>query len=145
MKAHPEIAKRAVGGSLTTLVTPIDRFNVDLCAMYLEGTTGKHRWSIIQLAGASEHPFVDGGQLSEGVEARIAELQALRRWVSANASAAEAALPGINSTFHGYVVAGRRSMLNDGDLELVRRVNDELFGITLRTFDWLVEAAVDIG
>jgi hypothetical protein len=30
------------------------------------------------------------------------------------------------------------------DIELVGRYNEELFGITLRTYDWLVEAAVAI-
>jgi hypothetical protein len=42
------------------------------------------------------------------------------------------------------VVSGRRSMLAPGDLDIVRRYNEELYGITLRTYDWLVEAAVSL-
>jgi hypothetical protein len=35
-------------------------------------------------------------------------------------------------------------MLTADDRERMRCYNDELFGITVRTYDWLVEAAVSL-
>jgi hypothetical protein len=145
LRAHPDIVARAAGGSSIIPDAPMGEFDIDLCTMRLEGTTDSRKWSIIQLASAREHPFPDGRRISNSLQTRIAELEALRRWVSGNTAAARKALPDFSHTFHGYVVAGRRSMLSEGDLELVRGVNADFFGITLRTYDWLVEAAVDTG
>ena len=142
LSAHSEIAGRAVGGSLIRCGVQLDRFVLDLCLMRFEGTTQSHKWLIVQLDSPSQHPFPNRSEPAGSVRQKVGELEALRRWASTNLLKARAALEDFNPSFHGFVVAGRRSLLAPDDIELVRRYNEEMFGITLRTYDWLVEAAV---
>ena len=122
----------------------LDRFTLDLCLMRIEGTTESHKWMIVQLDSPSQHPFSGGSEPAKSIRERVADLEALRRWAPRNLATARAALADFTPQFHGYVIAGRRSMLAPKDRELVGSYNKELFGVTLRTYDWLVETSVSM-
>jgi hypothetical protein len=144
LSAHPKIAESALGGSLISCAVQFDHLVMDLCLVRTEGTTGSSKWLIVQLDSPGQHPFPNGSEPADSVRRRIAELEELRRWAQTNPSKARERLQDFNPSFQGFVVAGRRSMLMPEDIELLRQYNEELFGMTLRTYDWLVEAAVAI-
>jgi hypothetical protein len=144
LAAHPQIAGRAAGGELAACGVQLDRFSVDLCIVGITGTTGAATWSLVVLDSPAQHPFPGGPEPADSVRKHVADLEALRRWLPANLPVARSQLPDVSSSFRGVVVAGRRSLLSTDDLEHVRRYNEELFGLTLRTYDWLVDAAATL-
>jgi hypothetical protein len=148
LASHVDIPARAVGlggaGSSVYCGVRVGEIVVDIGVQSFQATTQSVHWFIIQLDEPSRSPFNDDSEPIESVARRVADLEEMRRWVSRNGVEAADRLPGLASTFNGIVVAGRRSTLLPGDAERVRRYNEELVAITLRTYDWLVEAAVSL-
>jgi TIR domain len=144
LSAQAAIGERAVDGTLSHCAAQLGQTILDLCFLRIEGTTGTHKWLIVQLDSPSQHPFPNRSEAAASIRQKVADLEALRRWVSTNIQTARETIDQFNPSFLGFVVAGRRSMLAPGDVDVLRRYNEELFGITLRTYDWLVEAAVSL-
>lgn len=144
LSAQSAIGERAVNGTLNRCAAQLDQTILDLCFSRIETSTGSYKWLIVQLDNPSQHPFPNGSDAAASIRQRVADLEALRRWVSRNIQTARETIGQFNPSFQGFVVAGRRSMLTPADADLLRRYNEELFGITLRTYDWLVEAAVSL-
>jgi hypothetical protein len=142
LSAQSAIGERAVNGTLNRCGAQLDQTILDLCFLRIEGTTESYRWSIVQLDSPSQHPFPNGSEAAASIRQKVADLEALRRWVSKNIQTARETIKQFNPSFQGFVVAGRRSNLAPDEVDVLRRYNEELFGITLRTYDWLVEAAV---
>ena len=55
---------------------------------------------------------------------------------------ARQALPDFEPNFRCTVMAGRRAALSPAELESLRQYNQQLLGIEIRTYDWLVDAAL---
>jgi len=96
-----------------------------------------------QLAEPSDAIFVDS-RPSFGVAARVESLRELRRWSFSNLRQAQEAVPRFEPTFRGVVVAGRRDALGQLGGNLVKHVNETLPGITIRTYDWIIDALAEV-
>jgi hypothetical protein len=144
LAAHPKILQQAAGAALHSCSVQMNQIVLDLCLLQREGTTNSHRWFIVQLESPRLHPFPNGTEPTANITARVAELEALRRWVPGNIQIVRRSLAEFNASFQGVVVAGRRALLTSPQREVLGRYNDERFGVTLRTYDWLVEAAVQV-
>ncbi|MEV4517346.1 toll/interleukin-1 receptor domain-containing protein [Dactylosporangium sp. NPDC049525] len=114
--------------------------SVDLCASRQQHTTNEVTWFLVQFA-ASGTAAVVGGEVAAEVRARADDLRAVRRWISRNLRPARMVLPGISVGFEGIVVAGRRHLLSPDDSRALRQYHDELPGTTVRTYDWVIDAA----
>jgi hypothetical protein len=156
LAAHPQIPAQTVGISpqaLTRVVrsgreavrseTRLGGYELDLCLGLESGTTLTVRWTVVQLETPSHGPFDGGSKLVPSVAKSVAELKALRQWVSRHRRKSNQQLPGISLGFDGIVVAGRRHQIPPDDAERIRRFNENQ-SITLRTYDWLVDTAVSI-
>jgi hypothetical protein len=146
---HSAILARALGlyGGYEELIRAVrvDQFDLDLCAKLLVGaTTRKFAWVIVQLADPSRSPFAGNAEPIPSVQRRVSELEDFRRWASRHVAEVAERLTGFDQTFQAVVVAGRRARLADGDAERVRDYNAELVGVTLRTYDWLIDAAASL-
>jgi hypothetical protein len=137
---YPEIVSGAVGGEIHSPVRVGD-LEFDIGALRREGTTATEHWTIIRLAHPSRPLFDGGSRPVEAIERHVAELDALRRSIPRSAFEVHRQFPGLSSTFQGVVIAGRRSSVGPDEAVLIRRYNEELLATTLRTYDWLVEAA----
>ncbi|MFE2067353.1 toll/interleukin-1 receptor domain-containing protein [Streptomyces sp. NPDC059467] len=116
--------------------------SVDLCASRTQYTTGEMTWFLVQFEPPGS-PAMTGTGPAAGVERRVAELRDARRWIARNLRAARRALPRIDVGFSGFVVSGRRSLLDQGRATALREYNRELLGTTVRTYDWIVDAAAE--
>jgi hypothetical protein len=52
-------------------------------------------------------------------------------------------LPDISPDFLATIVIGRRASLNDDEIKAFREYNDSAYDVEVRTYDWLVEAALE--
>ena len=140
---HPTIVTRALGVGGEPLVVwspPLGDHEADVCVGQLMATAGRHAWNIVSL-GPVDGPLIDpGGDALPAIEGRVADIKALRRWISANLSAARTSLPDVTAEFWGTVVAGRRAMTDEEKTRLAE-YNDLLMGSRIRTYDWLVDHA----
>jgi TIR domain len=146
--AHPRVMGQALGirGRQRDLrgAVSLGSFELDLCvSLDVGATTRTHTWVIVQLESPSQPLFADAVAPVAEVERRVGELEAFRRWASQNLVAVDGLLPRFGTTFKAVVVAGRRVLLSDDARDGLRLYNEKL-GITLRTYDWLLDAAASL-
>lgn len=101
-------------------------------------TMGDWRWNLIML-GKVSGPIVAAAELKR-LDARVSQI---RDFISSNLPHARSALQNIQPDFRVTLVAGRRNELSADDLEKFRDYNSLAHGAEARTYDWLVEAALD--
>lgn len=156
LAAYPQIPAQTIGISPQELAmssrsgdhavrlgTRLGDYTLDLCLAAEARTTQTVRWTVVQLELPSQQPFNGRPKLVPSVAMRVKKLEAFRRWVSRHRRTANQQLPGISLGFDGIVVAGRRHHMTKDDVELIRRHNESQ-SITIRTYDWLADAAVSI-
>ena len=147
--AHPRVLGQALGayGRRQDIrgAIRVGSFEFDLCVRLETGaTTRTCTWVLIQLEAPSHPSFDAEPSPTANVERRVDELEAFRRWVSQHLDEAGRHLPSFATTFEAIVVAGRRDLLSGSALDRLRRYNNEHAAITLRTYDWLVDAAASL-
>ena len=115
---------------------------IDFCASRHQYTTREVTCYLVQFQPPAEPLFL-GSALSPVLTARLSELREVRRWIGGNLGEARKILPDVRSNFRGIVVAGRRDLLSETDQNSLRSYNQELPGITVRTYDWIIDAAAE--
>lgn len=144
---HPAITLAAIGGgpkSIVRVSPNIGGFTPDLCASVFQPTLGRHAWRIIVLGTSSRELFDAKGELVCSLRHTLEALESLRTWIPANYEAARSVLPGVTADFQAFVVAGRRTGMASEDRKKLEELTDALMGISLRTYDWLVDAALTL-
>jgi hypothetical protein len=141
--AHAGMIHEAVGSSDEfEAAVQLGPTTIDVCVARHRYTTGEVHWSLVQLQPPGD-PLFDGSSPTPALAARVTEIKAARRWIGANLTQAGKVLPGIQVGIQGIVVAGRRNALSTADTETLRAYNDELTGIIVRTYDWIVDAVAE--
>ena len=149
LAAHPKIVLEATGASYIeeTRVqwsVHLDDFEIDLCVGKYQSTTGRREWSIILFETLSAQLFDAPSQPVPSLARSVAMLESLRQYVQHNLKKARNQLPDIHPNFQATVVAGRRKQMSQATINDLREYNDDLFGIQVRTYDWLISAALAI-
>jgi hypothetical protein len=140
LSSHPRLMESTLGRVDTGLWSAkLGSVLVDFCSSKAQYTEGDVTWSLVQFQPPSETLFV-GPVPSPLLMERVGELQDVRRWIGNNLREARQILPAITTGFKGIVVAGRREELSESTKEALRLYNEELPGITVRTFDWIIDA-----
>lgn len=142
LKLHPRVVRRAFRAHDLRWSTAVGPGLVDLCGSTERYTTNEATWQLVEFLAPNEHLFV-GPDASPSLIELVTELREIRRWIAGNLQEARSTLPRIGNDFQGVVVAGRRQRLSTDDVERVRRYNDALPGITVRTYDWIIDAAAE--
>ncbi len=122
--------------------TEIGGVTVDLCISDDQPSAGYAMWSAVQLQPPAE-PLFKGARLAPSLAARVAELKRIGQWVKDHHDEAQEALPGVEGAPGLIVVSGRRSWLSDADQDRLRRYahSQRGPGVTIHTYDWIVDAA----
>jgi hypothetical protein len=148
LNSYPEIATRALGaGSSDSTLWSVKMgdFALDLCVeKLLQPSVGSRAWCIVQLGRSTGPLFAPSSEPTPELAARVGELEALRRWVGKNLGTARQVLPRIAPNFQCTVVRGRRASLLPQDAQRLREYNEQLLGVQVRTYDWLIDAAMTL-
>jgi hypothetical protein len=144
LASHSPIIHRALGSDVKSerWSTQIGPAVVDLCASRVEYTTAVVTWYLVQFQPPAREVF-QGADLTPSLIERLRELRDVRRWIGRNLRQAREILPDVGSRLSGIVVAGRRQQFSDAERESLRRYNQQLPGLTVRTYDWLVDTAAE--
>jgi hypothetical protein len=127
---YPGMVHRALGtepGSelWSTEVGPV---TVDLRASRYMPTDGSQSWAFVQFQPPAEPLFVRSVP-SPSLDARVSELKR--------------AMAVGRTRVHGFVVAGRRQHLSQDEVEGLRRYNQDLPSLSVRTYDWIIDIAAE--
>jgi hypothetical protein len=146
---HSNIIIRAIGGdskSTIKLSPNLNDFIPDFCVSNFLPTPSRHEWYIILLNSLSSQLFLNESEPISSIQKVISDMNLLRSWMETHYSIVRELLPDITSEFHGIIVAGRRQAFSDDEKQKLwlDEYNDMLFGIRIRTYDWLVDAALRI-
>jgi hypothetical protein len=128
------LRERAVLGGVT----------IDYCTAMFQPTSGRHDdWRIVLLGPPSDLHFV-GSAPTPALQNLIDRAEAVRGWVSANLASARSILPNLRSNFLATLIVGRRPQPGSPVSRALADLNDELVGINVRTYDWLLDTAFTI-
>jgi hypothetical protein len=144
LQHHPQILERATGANNrpTVIWTPaLGGFTPDVCVANYLPTAARREWHVIVLASLDSRLFPKGTEMAPSIKMAVDDLEGLRKWVPGNYLEARKLLSDITGQFTGVVVTGRRTGLGPDQVVRLDRYNDLLFGIRVRTYDWLVEAS----
>jgi hypothetical protein len=146
---YPDLVHRALGTQSRSELwsTQIGPAMVDLCAGQIMSTAGVTAWSLVQFQPPAE-PLFTCSAPSPSLKARVSELQ------RAMAAARDPGSPlpgrlfqrrgvGRVSRVSGFVLAGRRQRLSQDEIESLRRYNEELSELSVRTYDWIIDIAAE--
>jgi hypothetical protein len=134
------ILERAVGGQELSIKSGI-RLGAtvgDLLVGNRLKTTGIWHWHLIML-GKMRTP----ADVSSELEHIDSQASQIRDFIVSNLRDARGILRDITPDFRATIVIGRRSSLTDYDIKAFRDYNESAYDIEVRTYDWLVEAALE--
>jgi hypothetical protein len=145
---YPDIVSRSVGSPAEAVMcwsVSTGDLDLDLAIKTVVGITiPQTLWRIIQLGRSADLIFRNESDPSPAIASRVTELESFRRWAGRNLASVRRVLPDFQPNFRCTVVAGRRAALSTADLSSLRQYNEQLIGIEIRTYDWLVDAALSI-
>jgi hypothetical protein len=148
LNSYPEITTRALGADSsdsTLRSAKVGDFVLDLCVeKLLQPSVGSRVWCVVQFGRSTGPLFAGSSEPIPELAARVTDLEELRRWVGKNLRTIRQVLPRIAPNFQCTVVHGRRASLSRQDAERLREYNENLLGVQVRTYDWLIDAAMTL-
>jgi len=141
LAAHSALIPRGLGYESHWLVRLGDVV-IDLCSARQQYTTNEITWSLTQF-GRPEAPLFINSSPAPELQASIRELKEVRGWIPSNLRSARNVLPGITAAFRGFVVAGRRELLDADQQRALRLYHDVNPWIKIHTYDWIIDSATE--
>lgn len=140
LTAQPKVLERIFGGRGVRIKSGVRFGGVagDIFLGRFLPTTGDRRWNLIMFGKVSGQ--IDVKAEFERIDAQVAQI---RDSISSNLHDARSSLNEISPDFRVTLVAGRRDELSENDIEIFREYNSLAHDAEARTYDWLVEAALD--
>jgi hypothetical protein len=134
------IVKRAVGGGELSIQsgTRIGATVGDLFVGNRLKTTGTWRWHLIMLGITRT-----SADMSSELERMDSLVSRIRDSVVTDLRDARTRLRDITPDFRATIVMGRRASLAGHDIKAASDYNDSSYDVEVRTYDWLVEAALE--
>jgi hypothetical protein len=144
---HPIILSRAFAIHKRDLLRSQVRLAgevVDYAIATFQPTLGRlDDWRLV-FFGRPDNSLMDETVPSSELKMLIDRADAIRSWISRNLTAARTVLPAVKGTFRAIVVTGRRPQPDSAKGAALAELNDELMGTTVRTYDWLLDATMEI-
>lgn len=147
---HPRILSRSLGVHLDA--QDVFRFSVqlgphlvDFCAATFQPSIGRFNDFVFVLFGPVSSPlFVDSGRIERGLSETIQRAKELATWLQSNVVYARQVLRDIGASVLIKIVAGRRPQPGSPTVVALKGLNDDMIGIQVRTYDWLLDSALAI-
>ena len=108
-------------------------------------TANRWSWEFLAFGEPGARTLNDEGKASPSIASTIQKLQGWREWIRINRASAAASFIDITLDFPCTIVAGRRSDTGEDRNQQLSELNDSLVGIRIRTYDWLIDAATQVG
>jgi hypothetical protein len=140
LAAQTVILESALGGR-GLQIEPGVRFNSvadDLFVGIHIPTVRTWRWRLIMLGKISPQ-----GNVNTELQYMDSQVTRIRDSVAKDLRSAREKLRDITPDFQATIVVGRRVSLSDYDIKTFRDYNDSAYDVEVRTYDWLVEAALE--
>lgn len=153
LAAHPDIIRAAVGvGPDVSLLwksdLPVGSVAADLFPGVAVGelwrTTNRWSWEFLAFRESSVRLLNDEGEVSSPIASVLQTLKDWRDWIRTHRASAAACFADLTLDFPCTIVAGRRGNAGSDHNRQLAEVNDSLIGTRIRTYDWLVDAAVQL-
>jgi hypothetical protein len=145
LEHHPAVMRRAFGRD-SRVVRGGVRFGdttIDLCVGSFWTSTTAWRWRAVVLGPVDRVPVLADGTESPDLAAAVCRVRTANAWVAAGSPAC-APLAGLRpGDFDAVVLMGRRAALGEEEVAALRRFNDTSRDVAVRSYDWLVDAAVE--
>lgn len=88
--------------------------------------------------------FIDSGRNERGLSETIQRAKELATWLQSNVASARQVLCDIGASVLIKIVAGRRPQPGSPTVIALEGLNDDMIGIQVRTYDWLLDSALAI-
>jgi len=155
LSSHPSIMRLALGSGLKHAFkgrfakellwsVSLDQFDLDCCTYQKWPTANEIEWHIVFFDTLSANLFFSRLNPVQSLADKITSIKKMRWYIQNNLGIAREKLPGIKSDFQAIIVAGRRSQLSETTKTELSGYNRVLVGIKIRTYDWIVDAAIAV-
>jgi hypothetical protein len=147
---HPRILSRSLGVHLDAQdmlrsSVQLGPHLVDFCAATFQPSVGRLGDFVFVLFGPMSSPlFIDSGQMDGGLTATIQRAKNLSAWLQSNTSSARQVLHDVGASVLIKIVAGGRPQPGSPTVLALQGLNDDMIGIQVRTYDWLLDSALAI-
>lgn len=141
LRSHREIV---IGGGTVETLTWEPHLGEE-AADYATGqqwrSVSRFIWTVTLLA--PQDPFgTDNAAMTAALDAWVHRGEAMRSWVSSHLREARETLEEIEINFPIVIVMGRRPQPHSPAAQWLRAYNDAQFDVRIRTYDWLIDAAL---
>jgi len=116
--------------------------SLDLAVAEAWRSASRTIWSLVVLGRADEALTNAAGEISPAIVALTERVQAIRAWIATHLEDARQVLDEIETGFSAAVIVGRRPPPDSTAADVLRSYNDQFFDLRVRTYDWLIDAAL---
>jgi hypothetical protein len=146
LEHRPAVMRRAFGHDSREVRRNV-RFGdttIDLCVGSFWTSTTAWRWRAVLLGPVDRLPFLLNGNESTDLTTAVGRVRAARAWVAEAGPAAHELLTDIRpGDFEAVVLMGRRADLGKEEEAALQQFNNMSSDIRVRTYDWLIDTAVE--
>jgi hypothetical protein len=145
LRRHREIVVRASGMSEPQIVwePQLGSQIADYAVGEIWRSVSRVVWRVMLLG--PQAPFAcDREPMIEQIDPWVAEAESLRTWVRSHLREARMTLDEIEGDFDIVIAMGRRPEPETAVAQWLRAYNDEQFDLRVRTYDWLIDAALTL-
>src|SRR5258706_6466822 len=145
LRRHREIVVRASGSYGPQIVwePPLGSHIADYAAGEVWPSANRVVWKVM-LLGPQATFATDRAAMIKQIDRWAAEAESLRAWVRSHLREARTTLDEIGGDLEIIVAMGRRPEPQTSVAQWFRAYNDEQFDVRIRTYDWLIDAALTI-
>lgn len=144
LKERPSIIKTLFGSGIKDVIfkpsSQLLDFVPDICIRQVIASTGKSKWHFI-IISTTEIPLdINSNNPKPHIDVIMNQINSFRNKTITYLRDMRKIFPDLNGDFETTIVAGRRSQIAPTKKNQWQNYNDLVTGITIRTFDWLIDA-----
>jgi hypothetical protein len=117
----------------------LHKYEIDFALCEHWGTAGKDEWMLVEIERSAHSLFNKSGDVCAKLTHAIRQVVDWRSWIEENLSYARKLLPQISPSPECLIIIGRRKSLSDGDRNRLAALVAGLYGISIHTYDWLLD------
>jgi hypothetical protein len=145
LKIHPNIIFNTLGirEDRCSVFWDIElsNYNIDLIVSETQMTTQTKKFFLFSFIKMKKL-FDEKGNPEQELEYNQNKLEDLSKWINLNMAQAREIVTDIRPDFEGYIIPILRNQLDSKQKSLLKDYNNEIFGVSVRTYDWLLESII---
>ena len=141
--AYQGILGRATGVSLAEVMVgvKIGTVSLDLIGSHSQPTTGVSTWVVLLFDNPDARPVDESGTVSPTIKQMLDNLSKVREIALLSPRhMPDCVSSSFTGKFRAWILCGRRAATDAKRAAHIAKVNDDAFGVSIRTYDWLLDA-----